>query len=280
LLNRALPSEVTVNSRDKQDVSAIKYTHRRIEGQEVFFLINDGAALWRGDLTLAVEGPGEQWDPATGMATARANGNKIPLDLPGYGATIFTFAKAKTARPLKSDNSSMLHLKMQDLPPATPEIARGEFVREKVERLEREGKPAWRITGTITKSEVDTYLFTRFIYKAPLDLRQIDALVLDTVVPEGQRMPGQLLVILHEKGGADYLANSGRILGSPGIDQCWLSPANFQLAGWSTDTNARLDLAEITEIRVGWGGYLGEEAETVEFTISPPTIATLPKNPL
>jgi hypothetical protein len=279
-LNRLLPPELAANGGAKQEVPAIKYTHRRIDGREVFFVINDSAASWRGDITLAVEGPGEQWDPATGLSKTCSTGDRIPLELPGYGATIFTFAKTKPTRPLRLDSTAMLQLKQQPLPPVTPEIARGEFVREKVERLEREGKPAWRITGTITKSEVDTFLFARFIYKEPLDLRQIDALVFDTIVPEGQCMPGQLLVILHEKGGADYLANSGRILGAPGFDQCWLSPSNFQLAGWSTDTNSRLDLAEITEIRVGWGGYLGEAAETEEFTISPPTIATLPADSL
>lgn len=278
LLNRVLPSEVTLNTPAGQYVSALKFTHRRIDGREIFFLINDGVSSWRGDLTLAVEGAGEQWDPATGSSQALATGDKIPIELPGYGAAIFAFAKTKPARPLKLDNSSMPQLKTRELPPVTPEIARGEFVREKMERLESAGKPAWRITGAITKGQVDTYLFARFLYKEPLDLRQIDALVFDTVVPEGQRMPGQLLVILHEKRGADYLANTGRILGSPGLDQCWLSPGNFQLAGWSTDTNAHLDLSEITEIRVGWGGYLGEEGETVEFTVSPPAIAVLPKD--
>jgi hypothetical protein len=46
--------------------------------------------------------------------------------------------------------------------------------------------------------------------------------------------------------------------------------SRFQLAGWSTDTNHQLDLPDITEIRIGWGGYLGCEGERVEFSIAAP----------
>jgi lysophospholipase L1-like esterase len=277
LLRQVLPMDVEVSASGDGAPAPIQCTHRRIEGQEVYFVINDGPSPWRGSLRFAVEGAGERWDPATGTATPVADGSKVPLELEGYGATVLTFAKAAAERPLKLNETATLDLRRQALPAVSPEIARGEFVREKMETATRDAKPMWRITGTLTKSQVDTYLFARLIYKEPLDLRGVDALVFDTTVPEGQRMPGQLLVILHENGGADYLANTGRVLGSPGTEQCWLSPQNFQLAGWSSDANGHLDLSEITEIRIGWGGYLGEAGETVEFTLSPVELATLPR---
>jgi hypothetical protein len=34
-----------------------------------------------------------------------------------------------------------------------------------------------------------------------------------------------------------------------------------------------LDLAAITEVRIGWGGYIGTEREKVEFTVALPQTA-------
>jgi hypothetical protein len=36
-----------------------------------------------------------------------------------------------------------------------------------------------------------------------------------------------------------------------------------------------LDLSDTTELRVGWGGYLGTEGEQVEFTLSLPQTAAV-----
>ena len=55
--------------------------------------------------------------------------------------------------------------------------------------------------------------------------------------------------------------------------------SQFKLAGWSQDQNGHLDLSSITEVRVGWGGYLGAEGEKVEFSLSLPQIATLKRQP-
>jgi len=50
----------------------------------------------------------------------------------------------------------------------------------------------------------------------------------------------------------------------------------FKLAGWSRDANARLDRSQITEIRIGWGGYFGTEGEQVVFGLAPPRYAGTP----
>jgi hypothetical protein len=89
-----------------------------------------------------------------------------------------------------------------------------------------------------------------------------------TKVPEGQATPAQLLVILREKGGADYLCSSGRWLNDPGEETTALPFSAFRLAGWSEDADGRLNLSEVTEVRVGWGGYYGRESERVEFRLT------------
>jgi hypothetical protein len=48
---------------------------------------------------------------------------------------------------------------------------------------------------------------------------------------------------------------------------------SFRLAGWSKDTDGRLDLEAIRGIRIGWGGYYGAEGEVVEFIVGSPQIA-------
>lgn len=277
-LDRALPRDLTAAGSDSNRPSPVRYTHRRIDGREVYFVINDSAAPWRGKLSFATEGAGERWDLATGKEEAVLAGHDVEVELPEYGAAVFTFAKARKTQPIGLAAAGVPRFARRELLSTSPEIARGEFVREQMEPMARGGKPGFRIRGTLTKSQVDTYLFARFFPKQPLDLREADALVFDTSVPEGQRMTGQLLVILHEKGGADYLANTGRLLSAPGTEECWVSPENFQLAGWSTDANGRLDLEEITEVRIGWGGYYGEEGETVEFTVGLPEAATVDRH--
>jgi len=73
----------------------IRTTHRRIGGQEIFFLINDSPAAWEGDVDLAAEGKGERYDPATGAITPLAGAGGIHLKLDPYGGVLFRFDKAK-----------------------------------------------------------------------------------------------------------------------------------------------------------------------------------------
>lgn len=75
--------------------SPIRTTHRQIAGREVFFLINDSADAWEGDVSLAAEGPGKQYDPATGAITPVASSNDIRLKLAPYGGVLFRFAKPR-----------------------------------------------------------------------------------------------------------------------------------------------------------------------------------------
>lgn len=67
-------------------------------------------------------------------------------------------------------------------------------------------------------------------------------------------MPSQLLVILHEGGGGDFIAETGRSMAAPGRKCSFIALNRFQLAGWSKDADGILDLKRVSDIRIGWGG--------------------------
>jgi hypothetical protein len=120
---------------------------------------------------------------------------------------------------------------------------------------------------------VDTFLFTSFEYPAGIDITGAEGLFFESGVPEGQAMRSQLLMILRETDGSDYIASTGRALSSAGWARSYVPISNFQLAGWSADENGRLDLDALGRVSLGWGGYLGKEGETVEFEFVRPTMA-------
>ncbi len=262
--------------------STLKYTHRRIGGKEIYFVINDSRQPWSGYVSLCSTGPGERWDPATGEAVPLAAVAKIPLSVAPHGASVFRFARAQSPRRFNLGKDFQADLSLREVSRTAPGIGRGEFVREQLAEVDQEAatsnesaRPMWRITGAITKGRVDTFLFTQFGAQESLSARGSHGLVLDTWVPEGQKSPTSLLVILHEKNGADYIANTGRLLNTGGYERSWIPWTRFQLAGWSKDQNSRLDIDEVADIRIGWGGYLGTEGEKIEFSLAPPKVAVL-----
>jgi len=273
ILNRILPPDVAISG----PAEVIRPTHRRIDGKEVYFLINDSAQAWNGRVSFAVEGAGEQGDPATGRLTPLANASDLPLTLSSYGAAVFRFSKAKSVQPLRIGRHAVPNLTTRALPAVQPVVGRGEFVREQFgSQVASSGgtNTAWRAAAVLTRSQVDTFLFVRFPYQPSLDLRGTSWLELDTWVPAAQTTPNELLVVLCQKNGAEYLANTSRSLGAPGQERICLPYSQFKLAGWSNDPSGQLDLANITEIRVGWGGYYGTEGEKVEFSLNAPRSAT------
>jgi hypothetical protein len=73
----------------------LRSTHRRIDGREAFFLVNDSAAAWEGRVTLAAAGAGEQLDPATGSITTLTTAKDLTVKLGPYGGVLFRFAKGQ-----------------------------------------------------------------------------------------------------------------------------------------------------------------------------------------
>ena len=75
-----------------QDVSvaggaALRVTHRRTDGRDIYFLINDSPNFWKGQIDLAASGKIEQWDPASGKIIPLTTHRAVALTFDPYGAT-------------------------------------------------------------------------------------------------------------------------------------------------------------------------------------------------
>lgn len=246
----------------------VRHTHRRIEGQEVFLVINDRADPWSGTLSFRGVGPGVRWDLESGAATAVKSPAQVPVQFGPFDAALFTFPAQGDPSATSAAPAALPRLVSTPIALKPPMVSRGEFVREKLEGgTGSETGERWRVQGTITRGDVDTFLFLRFPVEPGARLAGLEMLVFETETPPGQQTPAELLLILHEQGGADYLAHTGRWLGSPGRSRTLLPVDRLRLAGWSTDSNQRLDLDQVSEIRIGWGGYYGVQDEVVDFTV-------------
>jgi hypothetical protein len=258
----------------------VRVTHRRLANHEVYFVINDSVQPWSGSMDFAA-GRGERWDPATGRMAEAVAGGPVQLALAPYGAALFRFAESVLPRRRAIAGGSLPNLSLKPVPRVEPTLPHGEFVRSELTRDESSSTPevpAWQATGTLTKSQVDTFLFAQFHYAQPLDLSVADCLAIESWVPSGQKTPSRLLVILHEDGGGDFLADTGRSLSGPGHERSYVPLSRFQHAGWSKDEDGVLDAKRVTDIRIGWGGYLGTEGEKVRFSVALPQAGAI-RNP-
>ncbi|MBL9136076.1 MAG: hypothetical protein JNK85_09420 [Verrucomicrobiales bacterium] len=255
--------------------SPLRLTHRRIEGHDVYFVINDDSAPWTGEVRFSVVGEGERWDLASGRRAEAISDGKLRLNLGGYGAALFRFASARAPRRLPGSGSVLAGQRLSPMAAVAPTVIRGEFVRAELKadpERATTNQSAWRATATLTRGQVDTFQFAQFHFEPVQDWTGVDHLDLETWVPEGQGTPNQLLVILHEEGGGDFLLETGRSLAGPLYERLFLPLARFQLAGWSKDGDGHLDPRRIQDVRIGWGGYLGAEGEKVVFSVRLPQL--------
>ncbi len=275
---------IILDSLLQQDVivsppkSPLRATHRRIDGREVYLLINDSPTPWQGHVAFAASGQPERWDPASGQLADPPTSDSTPLRLQPYHTAIYRFASPIPPRRLPITPAQLPNLSLRQLPPVQPTSPHGEFVLAQLapDPLHSQpASPAWEAFATLTKSNVDTHLFIQFRYPTPLNLDPADCLVIDTYVPDAQATPNQILVILREEGGGDFIADTARSLASPGHERSFIPISRFRLAGWSNDPDGQLDLKRVNDIRIGWGGYLGSQGETIRFSASLPQTANL-----
>jgi hypothetical protein len=125
----------------------------------------------------------------------------------------------------------------------------------------------WRAAATLTKGQVDTFLFLNFAYAKPLNLNGSEGLAFDVSVPEGQRASTEVLVFLNTADGGRFLGHAGRYLNAPGSARAYTMFSQFKPFG---QTSGELDLSKVASISVGWGGYFGTEGEQILFTARPP----------
>ena len=258
----------------------LRTSHRNIDGNEIYFVVNDSPNPWKGPLNFCAEGGGESWNPISGEVRKLSTTKDIPIELEPYAGMLFRFSKALTPHRLMSGPELLPKFSSRDLPAAKPAIVGGEFVQAELKPADATPL-AWIARGVIKKSDVDTFLFTTFTYANSLNLAKDDSISFPISVPEGQSASAKLLIILREDQGGDFLASTSRSLSVDGQDTITVPFNQLQLAGWSSDKDGLLDLSRIKEIRIGWGGYYGKEKETVEFGFGNPVVSgTSANNPI
>jgi hypothetical protein len=243
----------------------VRITRRRIDGHEVYFAINDSDAAWEGEIRFCGQGVSEQWDPATGVMTPLADGTHVPVRLGPYGAMLFRSGTAEVPKRLGGTVAASLSLTCEPLPRTPqPALSQGQFVQSELTGDDASG---WRAAATLTKGQVDTFLFLNFAYAEPLNLAACEGLAIDTSVPPGQRAGGELLVFLNTANGDRFLGNTGCYLNAPGASCAYAMFSQFKPFG---QTQGELDLSKIASISIGWGGYLGTAGEQITITVKPP----------
>ena len=273
--------------------SPIRYTHRRVDGHEVFFLINDSETAWEGNVSFAAAGEGERWDPETGAVTLVGksgyshlptvtrdgksgyshlpNSRKVAVPvfsvaLRPYGGVFFRFTQARQPERCTVSGATPATPSRVELPGVEPTAAHGEFLDATVTPIAE--KRGWKASGKIKKSGVDTFFFLAFAYPNPVDLSRAESISFDAQTPPGQSAGTSLLVILRDKTGVEYVADTGYPLFGEAPHRCSVPMALFERAGFSRGPEGPFDFSAVSTMSIGWGGYTGTEGDTIEFTIA------------
>ncbi|NUQ65872.1 MAG: hypothetical protein HUU20_25705, partial [Pirellulales bacterium] len=243
----------------------VKITRRRIDGHDVYFAINDSDTAWEGEIRFCGRGVSEQFNPATGAITPIADGAQVPVRLGPYGAMLFRSATAGVPKRLGGAVAAALSMRCDPLPVTPkPGVSQGEFVQSELTGDDASG---WRSAATLTKGQVDTFLFINFRYAEPLNLTACAGLAIDASAPQGQRTPTELLVFLNTANGDRFLAGTGKYLNEPDPARAYVMFSQFKPFG---QTRGELDLSQVASISIGWGGYLGTSGERITLTVRPP----------
>ena len=245
----------------------IRITHRRVDGHDVYFVMNDSSENWSGEIHFNGEGVAEQWNPVTGEMSSLKNGTRIPLNLGAYRAMLFRVDEIAEPQRLAGQPYSSVGLKCNPLPVVEPKVGHGTFVTSE---MKGDGEKGWCAAARLTKGDVDTHLFMGFNYAGILNLTARAGLVVDSAVPDGQTTPAEMLVFVETKNGARYLASTGRFLNEPGEKRAYVMFSQFRPFGDKEGLKGALDLSQVTTVRVGWGGYFGREGEQISLTVKPP----------
>jgi hypothetical protein len=245
-------------------------THRKVDGNDLFFVINTQPEAWQGSLQFLGNESFEVWNPEDGSVVKQATGTFENITLRGYGARIFRTRTALRPARLKAGDNLTCQVVMQPLPAIT-HAAIGANPTVKTE-LEGSAERGWTTVGTLSKGNVDTHLFLGFSYEKPFSLKESDGVVIDTEVAAMQATHAELLVFIATEGGHRYLANTGRSLRVAGSKQSVLLFSQFHPFD---KTTVPINVEKITTIQVGWGGYFGREGATIRFSVKPPQAFTI-----
>ncbi|NLI01390.1 MAG: hypothetical protein GX446_18080 [Chthonomonadales bacterium] len=267
ILDSLIEPEVAMPDRS----APVRATHRRIDGHEVFFLINDSATPWSGSVSVCASGDGELWDPMTGARRQLSGPNGVKVVLEPYAGTFLRYASARAPRRKALQGGELPDVVMQPLTPSSVEQAAGTHVAASVRRTGQ----VWEATGAIRKSDVDTFMFAVMRFDRPADLSRAEFLSLPVSVPTGQRSAPQLLVIVTDSKGVQYWAETGRSLTAAGRADVVLPLQSFSHAPFSQGPAGALDWSSVAAVNVGWGGHFGKEGDVIAFTVGVPRVGRI-----
>lgn len=256
--------------------AAVHVTRRNIDGHEVFFVFNDSPEDWRGSVIFAGNGPGEQWNPASGQVSACER--SVTLNLEPYGAQLFRFTD--TPMPARVDLVARQAPRLQysPMPPVSPTAGHGEFLTAELipdPEFSAEAKPAWRASGTVAKDGEDTFFFVCFDYPQPVDLSEATGLSAEVWRPAGQRCRKPVLVMVTDRRGAVFMADTHQSMGDEGSVRCVVPLSAFEATSWGTQGTGSCDWSAITSVKIGWGGYRSSAGDQIAFATRPPETARI-----
>lgn len=264
ILDQVLEKDVDLRNAD----SPFHITHRKIEGHDVYFIINDSDKPHEEALSFRGE-KGEIWDPKDGSVKPLPKDKWVEIELEPYGAIIVRFPNVKAPRRL-TPKSIDKFLKISSPNFSSPTISPGEFVEGELRESKSGKEMGWQAKGKLKKGNVDCFLFLSFHSPSPLDFGKVKYLLFDIDIPNGQTSPAHLYVILRDDKGTEYIANTELLLSDGGKRELFVPLDSFQSVPWKE--KAQIDWERITAISIGWGGYYGEQGEEICFTASPPKL--------
>ena len=294
VLDMILEPPVTITANAEK--AALRVARRRTAEGDVVMVLNDSADAWRGSVRLAGNAAAELWDPRTGthgpaakmaaphtggsrscatdMAAPHTGGSRscatadIPLDLPPFGAVLLT-----TSKPLAQARRGFDEKKFQPtmMPLGAPLAkvgapSRGHYV--KAEFKVNPDNSAWA-QARILKGGVDTFMFLPYVYATSPYVAGMRGVTFETDVKADQAHAPELLVFASMEDGSMYLAHCGRSLADKGRERSYVPFSAFGRHG-SAGKTATFDPAKVRQFRIGFGGYFGEEGQTISYEVSPP----------
>jgi hypothetical protein len=260
---------VTRSSWSSEAGGPIRVTQRRIDDHDVYFAINDSDVPFKGSMNFGGQGVSELWNPETGLMTplSGAEQNCVAVQLPPYGSVLFRSAAESRGKrlPLKGAFNIVDRSVVQR---GEPKVGHGIYVSATLQGSDRDG---WTSRAKLKKGDVDTHLFMDFTIDKPELLSSSGGFVFDVSLPEGQTADAQMLVMAATKGGAVFIASTGHYLNQSGAHRLHVGMSQFSLfKEGKSDVSKQLNLSKVNSVRIGWGGYFGQEGECITFNVQQP----------
>ncbi len=269
--------EPDLSAADRQ--SPLRYTHRRLEGRDVYFVINDSESPVEDKVVTCGVGPAELWNPvAGGVAPAAQEKDAVAVKLGPYSSLFLVYEKCR--RPaLRVADSVSARFEIAETP-LRDALGRGFALAARgPAHVACEVTPvqgAVEVRSTIREGDRDCWSFPSMTFDPPADLSRYRGLMFQCDVPDSQSACGaSLSVLLTDRSGATYIAKANRSLSVPGRRRSTVWFDAFTLLTPKAPKSAALDLAGVKALAIGWGGYFGKTNEAVSFTVSEVTFLSV-----